>query len=199
MRRHMGSLKWGIILILVGIVFVLHNYGLVDFWWLIGIFWPLLLIWWGYTMIRRSRAGSGEERAAQVFGDQSLTVDSDEIHQSTVFGDIRLTVSSSGFRGGSASAVFGDLFIDLGSVQSLQSPSRLRLETVFGDIVVRVPAHIAVELRTSRVFGTVTTPTGSHFHGNRYRSPDYDAADEHIEIEVSQVFGDLEIMKTVEG
>ena len=93
--------------------------------------------------------------------------------------------------------VFGDLFIDLGSVESLHSPSRLRLETVFGNIVVRLPSHVAVELHTSRVFGTVTTPSGTHFHGNRYSSPDFDTATERIEIDISQVFGDLEIMKTV--
>jgi predicted membrane protein len=196
MRHNAGNLKWGIILILVGLVFLLHNYGFVDFWWLIGILWPLILIWWGYTMIRRSRAGSGEERAAKVFGDQSLTIDSDEIRQSTVFGDIRLTVSSSNFKGGSASAVFGDLFIDLGSVENFSSPASMRLETVFGDIVVRLPSHAAVELHTSRVFGTMTTPSGTHFHGNRYRSPDFDTAAQRIEIDISQVFGDLEIMKT---
>ncbi len=197
MRHHIGSLKWGIALIIIGIVFLLHNYGFVDFWWLVGILWPLILIWWGYTMIRRSRAGSGEERAAKVFGDQSLTIDADEINQSTVFGDIRIMVSSSGFRGGSASAVFGDLFIDLGSVGHFDNPAKLKLETVFGDIVVRLPSHVAVELHTSRVFGTMTTPSGTHFHGNRYRSPDFDTASERIELDISQVFGDLEIMKTV--
>ena len=197
MRHNTGSLKWGIILIVIGLVFLLNNYGFVDFWWLVGILWPLLIIWWGYTMIRRSRAGSGEERAAKIFGDQSLTIDADEINQSTVFGDIRLTVSSSGFKGGSANVVFGDLFIDLASVAGLQSPARLKLETVFGDICVRLPSHIAVDLHTSRVFGTVTTPGGAHFHGNRYRSPDFDTASERIELDISQVFGDLEIMKTV--
>ena len=196
MRHHTGSLKWGIVLIVIGIVFLLHNYGFVDFWWLVGILWPLILIWWGYGMIRRNRAGSGEERASKIFGDQSLTIDADEINQSTVFGDIRLMVSSGGFGGGSASAVFGDLFIDLGAVDHFSSPAKLRLETVFGDIVVRLPSHAAVELHTSRVFGTMTTPGGTRFHGNRYRSPDFDTASERIEIDISQVFGDLEIMKT---
>ena len=196
MRHHTGSLKWGIILVIVGIVFLLHNYGILDFWRLVGVLWPLLLIWWGYTMIRRVRSGSGEQRAAKVFGDQSLTIDTDEIDQSTVFGDIRLTISSEGFRGGSASAVFGDLFIDLGPVARFSDTARLKLETVFGDICVRLPSRTAVELHTSRVLGTMTTPAGTHFHGNRYRSPDYDTAAERIEIDISQVFGDLEIMKT---
>ena len=197
MKHHTGSLKWGIILIIIGLVFLLHNYGFADFWRLVGILWPLLIIWWGYTMIRRSRAGGGEQRVANIFGDQSLTIDTNEIRQSTVFGNIRLTVSSSDFKGGSANAVFGDLFIDLGSVEGLHNLAHLRLETVFGDIVVRLPSHVAVELHTSRIFGTMTTPSGTHFHGNRYRSPDFDTAAERIEIDISQVFGDLEIMKTV--
>jgi predicted membrane protein len=195
MRANSGSLKWGIILIVIGLVFLLHNYGIMDFWLVIARLWPLLLIWWGYWMIRCNRKAHGAERARQLFGDQTLTVDSREIHNSTVFGDIRLTVSSPDFAGGKATVVFGDIHLDLAGIGTVTSPGRLELESVFGDVAVRVPAHIAVDVRATRAFGSVTTPEGSRFHGDRYRSPDYDAASERLTLDISQVFGDLEIMK----
>jgi predicted membrane protein len=195
MKGHGGSLKWGIILIIIGLVFLLHNYGIMDFWWIIGRFWPLLLIWWGYTMIRDSRKAHGSERARQLFGDQRISVDSREINNSTVFGDIRLTVSSPEFIGGRAKVVFGDIHIDLAGVGTIASPGFLELESVFGDMAIRVPEHVAVEVRATRAFGTVTTPDGSKFHGDRYKSPDFDTASSRLELSISQVFGDLEIMK----
>jgi predicted membrane protein len=187
-----GSIKWGIILIVVGLVFLLHNYGIVDLWRLVGILWPLLLIWWGYSMLRRARAPHGARRA---FGDQTASINSRELSQSTVFGDIRLTVTSDEFSGGRVHAVFGDLVIDLVAVRNIVGKSRLDLETVFGDIVLRLPSHIAVDMNSSRAFGRMTAPDGSNFHGNRYRSPEYDTASHRLAINVSQVFGDLEIMR----
>lgn len=195
MRANSGSLKWGIILIIIGIVFLLHNYGIMDFWWVIGRFWPLLLIWWGYSMIRCSRWERGPGRAKQVFGDQEIAVDAKEIDNSTVLGDLRLTISSPEFSGGKAKVVLGDIRIDLQAVGTITSPGRLQLESVFGDIAVRIPAHVAVGVRATRAFGSVTTPGGSRFHGDTYRSPDYDTASQRLELSISQVFGDLEIMK----
>lgn len=195
MRGNSGSLKWGIILIVIGVVFLLHNYGIMDFWWIIGRFWPLLLILWGYSMIRCSRREHGQGRAKQLFGNQTMTVDSREIHSSTVLGDIRLTISSPDFAGGRAKVVFGDIHLDFAGVGRITSPGRLELESVFGDIAIRVPAHVAVEVRAARAFGTVITPGGSKFHGDKYRSPDYDTSSERLTLSISQVFGDLEIMK----
>ena len=195
MRGNSGSLKWGLILIVVGVVFLLHNYGIMDFGWVMGHFWPLLLIWWGYSMIRCSRREQGSGRAQHLFGDQTLTVDSSEIHSSTVLGDIRMTISSPDFSGGKAKVVFGDIHLDLAGVESITSPGRLELESVFGDIAIRVPSHVAVEVRATRAFGSVTTPGGTRFHGDRYRSSDYDTASERLTLSISQVFGDLEIMK----
>jgi predicted membrane protein len=190
-----GSVKWGIIFIVVGAVFLLHNYGIIDFWRLVGILWPLLLIWWGYSMIRCGRAVHGDRRAARVFGDQTASINARTLNQSTVFGDIRLTVAGEEFSGGMVHAVFGDLMIDLLAVGKITGEARLDLETVFGDIVLRLPSHIAVEMNASRAFGRMKAPDGSNFHGNRYRSPDFDTAVEHLAVNVSQVFGDLEIMR----
>lgn len=46
--RHRRSLAGPLILIIIGLVFLLHNFGLrIPIWHLFGRFWPLLLILWG--------------------------------------------------------------------------------------------------------------------------------------------------------
>ena len=46
--RHRRSLAGPLILIIIGLVFLLHNFGVrIPIWHLFGRFWPLLLILWG--------------------------------------------------------------------------------------------------------------------------------------------------------
>ncbi|MGD2246576.1 MAG: DUF5668 domain-containing protein [Candidatus Aminicenantes bacterium] len=43
--KRKDSLVWGIILIVFGVLFILHN--TIDIWWTIARLWPLILIVWG--------------------------------------------------------------------------------------------------------------------------------------------------------
>lgn len=51
--RHRGNFIWGVILIVVGLVFLLNTLGLVSWqvWDHIWYFWPVLLILWGIKVI----------------------------------------------------------------------------------------------------------------------------------------------------
>jgi uncharacterized integral membrane protein len=57
-------LIWGIILIVIGLVFILHNLD-VEIWGFIARLWPLVLIIWGawklYFGIKESQEKSGTE------------------------------------------------------------------------------------------------------------------------------------------
>lgn len=53
-----GAIFWGVILILIGVLFILQNFGLVVFDWSdIARWWPLLLIYWG-IMAMTDRPGA---------------------------------------------------------------------------------------------------------------------------------------------
>jgi len=43
--KRKDPLVWGIILIVVGALFLLHN--TIDIWWTVARLWPVLLIAWG--------------------------------------------------------------------------------------------------------------------------------------------------------
>lgn len=44
-QKRKDALVWGIILIVIGLLFLLHN--TIDVWWTIARFWPVILIVWG--------------------------------------------------------------------------------------------------------------------------------------------------------
>ena len=44
-HKRKDPLVWGIILIVIGLLFLLHN--TIDIWWTIARFWPVILIVWG--------------------------------------------------------------------------------------------------------------------------------------------------------
>jgi uncharacterized integral membrane protein len=63
-KKRKDPLIWGIILIVIGLVFILHNLD-VEIWGFIARLWPLVLIIWGawklYFGIKESQEKSGTE------------------------------------------------------------------------------------------------------------------------------------------
>ena len=63
-KKRKDPLIWGIILIVIGLVFILHNLD-VEIWGFIARLWPLVLIIWGawklYFGIKESQDKSGTE------------------------------------------------------------------------------------------------------------------------------------------
>jgi hypothetical protein len=62
-HRRRDPLAWGIILIVIGLIFFLDNLD-IDVWDSVGRFWPLILIAWGgwklYFGLKERSAGSTE-------------------------------------------------------------------------------------------------------------------------------------------
>jgi len=61
-RKKQESLFWGIILLLIGVLFLLDNMGVeIDLWDIIGDYWPLILIaigvkniWYHFSLKREN-------------------------------------------------------------------------------------------------------------------------------------------------
>ena len=195
MRYHSRSIQWGIVLIVIGLVIILHAAGVIDFWRIIGLLFGLLLIWWGYRAIRRGRQASLEGENFTVFGDNVTEDASPRLEYSTVFGDTRIKAVGKEFSRGNVKGVFGDIVIDLSGIESVTEPGRLALDSVFGDIRIRLPEGIEYEIDGHSVFGTTTTPGGTRMHGRRHRSTGFEESANRLRIHVSHVFGDNEITR----
>ncbi len=60
-KKHHGNLVWGIILVILGVVFLLENFGY-DIWDYIGKLWPVILIIWGISKLQAALGA----RAAKI-------------------------------------------------------------------------------------------------------------------------------------
>lgn len=186
--------RWAMALIAIGILALLDGLGVIDLWGSFWRLWPILLIVWGISLLRkRGKCSHGGRR---MFGDTVEISDSPYVKHSSAFGDISIKVRTEDFSGGSASTVFGKISIDLSEVRRIVGYGQLDLHTVFGDITLRVPAGMPVEVRSSGVFGDLKAPEGSSFEGKCYRSPGEGGDEGRLVIDCSQVFGDVEILTT---
>jgi len=70
-KRHRENLIWGLILIVIGTIFLLENIGY-DAWRALFKLWPLILIFWG-----ASKLYYGIKARSQVSGSKADTIEAE--------------------------------------------------------------------------------------------------------------------------
>jgi len=187
--------KIGLVIIIVGIVFILNNFEIFNFMGVLWRLWPLLLIWWGYTLLRKRGKRDEGDGNFNLFGDRVETTTAPYVRHSSAFGDIRVKLENREIAGGSISSVFGKVAVDLQSVEAVSGYGQLDLHSVFGDIIIRTPDHLPFEIVGSSPFGSIISPEGEKISGRNYRSPGAENAGEKLVIKASYIFGDIELIK----
>ena len=204
----MRNLFWGIILICLGTLLLLDNLGIADFGDIVSEFWPLLLVLWGLNILIRRRNTSPESSQSQfqpqaqspatsaVTFTMAQSVEGELVHQSNVFGDLFLTIASPNFKGGSVSAVFGDIDIDLSKAIVAEGDHALQVHSVFGDTRIILPPAEAIAISASSTFGNMMA-LGQFKDGFssslNTTTPGYDAATKRLKMNVTKVFGNLRV------
>jgi len=184
----------GILLVIVGFLFIIHNFGFFDFGESLWKLSPLLLVWWGLHLLRKRGKVSSKDGDFQVFGNTTETTSSPYIRNSSAFGDIRVKIENENFSGGTLSNIFGKISLDLTSVSSIENYGQLDIHSVFGDVIIKIPDNIAFEVRGSNIFGSTTTPEGQSVKTG-YESPGFEDTGNRITIRTSMIFGDVEITR----
>ena len=201
MRRKNPSsgLFWGSIIILIGILFLLDNFYMVDFGDLIATFWPVILIALGIKMLldRRKQDRPPQEQTGGKFQPETQNYDGqNSISENNVFGDVVLKIKSEKFSGGSVNNVFGDIRIDLSEALPESDLIKLYTSGVFGDISIIAPSGISLKVNANSVAGDITIK-GSRkdglFPNLNYQDADFDQASRKIVIQSSLVFGSINI------
>ncbi len=187
--------KIGIILIVIGFLFIINNFGVFDFGASLWKLLPLMLVWWGFHILRKRGKSSHGDTDFQVFSDTKKTTSSPFIRNSSAFGDIQVKVECEEFSGGIVSNVFGRISLDLTSVAKIEGYGRLDLHSVFGDIAIRIPENIAFEVTGNNLFGATISPDGNRIRGSNYQSPGFDTATNRITIKTSMIFGDVQLTR----
>jgi len=193
--------KWvgGIILMLIGGFFLLPRLQIegLEFVsqnaWAIGLIVVGVLvisktIWSRHLKLHYQCSWSGSDRrhgGHSHSATKSSKTESGYVIRECVFGNIKETIDDKNFRGGDIESVFSSVELDLSEAQLAEGVNRLKIEMVFGNIVIYAPIEWNIEIREDSVFG--------RFADNRPK-PDV-AVDENklLIISADSVFGGGEI------
>lgn len=167
-----GGKVWGGAVFIVGIIFLLNNFGVIhgDIW---RFLWPGILILAGLGMLARTldrEAGGsynpgataanakkfGEDLRDRIVSDIHARIPRGSINSLSewaVFGGARRRVDSQDFQGGEAFAMFGGVEIDLRKAGSTREEILIEANAIFGGIEIRVPETWNVLVRGSGIFG----------------------------------------------
>ena len=190
-----SELFWGVLLITLGVVFLLAKLDIMDIGDFFRIFWPVILIAVGLRLILKRNAG------AMASGSQENLTPSDEqtVKYSKMFGDVKLRFESQDFNGGSISIMIGEMALDLSQSNIKAGEKILRLSGVIGEISVLLPKTLKVSVKANVTIGDIkildTTDDG-FFINRTYQSEGYETAKKKLNISISQVIGDIEIMRS---
>jgi hypothetical protein len=136
-----STLLGGIILLIIGAILQFSVLGwLSDNVW--GLLWPSFLILLGLLVVFRLG------RPSLLVGEQN-----DVINSFGVFSGYGQRPQSQNFRGGSATAVFGGMRIDLTDSKPAKEGAVLELTAAFGGMTVFVPRDWKVEMTGLPLFG----------------------------------------------
>jgi predicted membrane protein len=194
----------GVLLIILGALFLLDNFGYLNAADVIVDLWPLLIVLLGIALLVRGRrmpaVSSSQDKPVQpsfVSTGSSVYEDSAEvIVRSELLRDIKIVPTSRNFAGASCNTVFGDIRMDLSNVELKTGEHMIRLSTVFGDVKVDIPENLQFSSHASTLIGDI------RLKGNKrtgfgqalaFKTQGYDQAGKKITIILSSVFGDVKI------
>lgn len=111
----------------------------------IGAWWPALIVLFGVSII----VGHWRRRR------RVPTVDADDFDLLGVFGGSQRRVGSASFTGGTATAVFGGIEVDLRDAAVAEPPAVITAVALFGGVELVVPEEWNVAIDALPVFGAV--------------------------------------------
>lgn len=141
--------RWvGLILLVVGVLLLLDNLYIIDFY--VWEYWPLLLILAGFALLRASRRPRGSQftgASAQAGPDGS------SVRAFALLGGQRISSTSNDFQGGNVTAIMAGCKVDLRGASIKSDKAVLELFALWGGIEVLVPVTWAVQLEGFPILG----------------------------------------------
>lgn len=194
-----SGMFWGIILILIGVLFLFQNFDMLDIGDIISTFWPLILVAIGLKILYDRKSKNQDEFDSVQETVQSSTEDkisSDSISRNNVFGDLNITIDSKKFSGGSVSNVFGDVRIDLSKAEVIDSNCKLYVNDVFGSVYVKLPNGVQSKIKANSVAGELSIKDETHdglFGNIKKEDPGYATTAKRIFVNSSIIFGSITV------
>ncbi|MDO8490807.1 MAG: cell wall-active antibiotics response protein LiaF [Dehalococcoidia bacterium] len=178
-QRGTGALIVAAVLIIVGVIALVDNFGWLDLGW--GNLWPVILIVigllliWGQSKVRS--LGPQFER---------------------VVGDIRLGEQGWDLRNANIDHGIGNVFLDLTKAEIPSGETALSIESWIGNIDILVPADLALSVRGRVTVGSLTLlghKSDGFLRELDFRSPDYDTAARKVKMALNMVIDDAKVRR----
>ena len=154
-----GPLWLGVVSIVAGTIFLAQEFGLPV---RMETAWPLLIVALGVAILFSRDGRSKKRRSAPASDSDGSVHGSDGIEFSVSFSSRSMAVSSMNFRGGTVSATFGSLELDLRQAQLHENGADLNLSSTFGSITLHVPTTWSLRQNGSATLGGVDDVRSSH-------------------------------------
>jgi len=160
---------WGIIVVLLGLSIILNVVAGVKIPFF-RIFFGLLLIYWGVSLLIGARFGRS---GTAVFSDASIKATS----------------------AGKQDVIFGRAVIDLSGIVLKEGVNRYEVNTVFGASVIKLDPAMPVKVVASSAFAGVKLPDGGNvaFGESTWRSPNLKEDSTYLLVKTDVVFGGTEV------
>ena len=128
----------------------------------IATWWPVLIILFGFSVM----TGYWRQRR------RVSTTSGDDIDLIGIFGGTERRVDSTSFTGGTATAIFGGVDVDLRDAAIAEPPAVETATALFGGVEVRVPEDWTVSVDALPIFGAVEDERGRRPDIKRSAEPD---------------------------
>lgn len=163
--------SWGIIIVVIGILAILGNFGIdIHFW---EFFWPLLFIFFGLRMIIKPSKKSC--CSADVIMNE---------------GHFQASKNQKDY-----SVLFGQGEFDFTNIEPSKD-DEYEVDVIFGSGKLKIKKGTAVRIITSTAFGTVTSAVGKNSgFGERIFETKASENEKILNIKASAVFGSLNIVE----
>lgn len=189
----MRNITWGLILITLGTLLLLHNLDIADFGDIVRQYWPLILIIWGLLILIRQKSPS---QISSTIHTENIV--GELIHESSILGDLNLNIKSKNFKGGSISTVLGDSTIDLSQSVIAEAEHQLIVHAVLGDVTVILPKEAGISVSANTVLGdmNILGKTKDGFFSDLHTtSSNYVSSPNRLRLKISTVFGDIRVIQ----
>jgi len=191
MNSEHSKVVFGLILVVLGGLFLLDTLGQVDFWQVARRFWPLILIILGLALLLRKDRQRTEPVAALrgKVGESGVT---------GVFGDIRISGVEKGVGVIERSLVFGDIVIDLAGSKLIEGENYIDVSVLFGDISIVVPLDFPLKVDLGCCAGSASFDqkvSDGLFPKIRDRDENFTNSQARLSIKGRACFGDLKVTR----
>ncbi len=168
----------GIFILLIGLIFQAQRLDILpgSIW---GYFWPLMLIFFGVSILLSKQHDS----RTKVFSNDKSTSSANRIKINTLFSGIEQRIDSQNFTGGEIGCMFAGVEIDLRPGNISSDNAYLEMNVAFGEIVLRIPNDIIIDITGSPFLGGFENKTNQLIT----------ASSKTLIIKYSAMFGSIEI------